>query len=377
MCSTFFDRLCPAELASYCHPRAGETKIGQAIKCLESSFSGSGLQQAYSQGCRWAILGISEDLGVRANLGRAGADSAWEAFLETFLNQQSNDMLPVEQIVLLGSVNCRDLLEQSWSAKHTSVPVPKLRQLCEQLDERVAKVIASVVASGLCPIVIGGGHNNALPIIRGTSCAGHALSLEPAARHKCLASADSWQPSAEARHAKLVVVNCDPHADYRALEGRHSGNGFSYAAHYGLIEQYWVAFLQEAYNSAPMLERMVNDGVQWFSFESVFVRHELSWAEAVARLLQALAELGNPVGVELDLDSIENLPCSAQTSCGLKPVQAASFIYSMASQLPCAYLHLPEGAPSLDPVNGKRSVGRVLSLLVSSFIRGTTSRKQS
>ncbi|MFW1410820.1 hypothetical protein ACEWAY_23085, partial [Vibrio parahaemolyticus] len=43
-----------------------------------------------------------EDIGVKANGGIGGADSAWLPFLKAFLNIQSNDFLEGSDILLLG-----------------------------------------------------------------------------------------------------------------------------------------------------------------------------------------------------------------------------------------------------------------------------------
>jgi len=46
----------------------------------------------------------------------------------------------------------------------------------------------------------------------------------------------------------INCVNCDPHADFRDLEGRHSGNGFSYAYADRFLSRYFIFGLHENYN---------------------------------------------------------------------------------------------------------------------------------
>ena len=90
---------------------------------------------------------------------------------------------------------------------------------CYKKDTEIVK---PYVIKGYIPIVIGGGHNNAYPIIKTIS---------------------------ESFNQAIHVFNLDPHADCRALEGRHSGNSFSYAKEHGFIDQYTVFGLHKNYNS--------------------------------------------------------------------------------------------------------------------------------
>ena len=46
----------------------------------------------------------------------------------------------------------------------------------------------------------------------------------------------------------VAAVNLDPHADFRATEGRHSGNGFSYAYMDGALGFYHVVGLHPGKN---------------------------------------------------------------------------------------------------------------------------------
>ena len=53
---------------------------------------------------RFVIVGIEEDYGVRANLGRGGADKAFQAFLQHFCNLQDNRFFPSHSTAILGAV---------------------------------------------------------------------------------------------------------------------------------------------------------------------------------------------------------------------------------------------------------------------------------
>jgi formiminoglutamase len=73
--------------------------------------------------------------------------------------------------------------------------------------------------------------------------------------------------------------------------------------------------------------------------------------------------------VEVDLDSIKDMPSSARTPFGLTEEQAARFVHAFASQCSCRYLHLSEGAPNLSSDDGTRQVGKCLSLLVATYVK--------
>ena len=57
------------------------------------------------------------------------------------------------------------------------------------------------------------------------------------------------------RNKKINILNIDAHADFRPLEGRHSGNGFSYAFREGFIKKYYAYGLHENYISNYFLKQ--------------------------------------------------------------------------------------------------------------------------
>ena len=82
-------------------------------------------------------------------------------------------------------------------------------------------VVERIRSGGAIPIVIGGGHNNSYGCLKGDS--------------------------SSARKCNVNCLNIDAHSDLRALEGRHSGNGFSYAKEEGALGAYFMWGLQENY----------------------------------------------------------------------------------------------------------------------------------
>ena len=334
-----------AVLERYVNLREREIKVGEAVRVLESTDAASltdSLSYARKNGARYAVLLIPEDIGSRANCGLPGADLAPQSFLKYFLNMQSNQFLDCTKIVIIGEVIVDDLMNKSKAKE-----LAGLRELCAQIDMRVAPVIREIALEGLEPIVIGGANNNSFPII-----AGVVQALRAKDPDSCLS-----------------VVNCDPHADFRPLEGRHSGNPFSYANDGGFLENYCVFGLHESYNSRESMVSLEKNQFKAIAYEDFAIKQKKTFDEALNEAHEYAVIERMPVGCEVDLDSIKDMPSSARTPFGLSEEQAAHFVYSIASRTNCRYLHLSEGAPSLSTDDGMRHVGKCLSLLVATYIK--------
>lgn len=314
------------ELEQLVSLREGETKLGENIQ-VEKAIKDSS--------ARFVLLGIPEDIGPRANCGRGGSDSAWRAFLPKFLNVQESNTLNGEDILLLGAFD--------FSTLDRATTLEQQREQVSIIDDEVTELIQQIVQVNKIPLVIGGGHNNAYGLLKGTSIA---------------------------KNQNINCINLDPHADFRAIEGRHSGNGFSYAKKEGYLEKYSIVGLHENYNSQNMVDQLIRDGIDFSTYESIFLRNELQFNDAINKALHFVKD--DTYGVELDCDAIEHFPSSAQTPSGISALQARQYIHMAASNKNAAYLHLPEAAPSL-VANSSEQVGKLLSYLVSDFIRAKNS----
>lgn len=315
--------------------RDGEKKLGEDMQInVDADLSG-----IKSSTAGYVLLGISEDIGPRANFGRGGSDSAWLPFMKKLLNMQDNDYLSGNEILLAGYFDFGDLQTKNSS-------IQELRELTCIMDKEVAKAIEMIVSAGKIPIVIGGGHNNSYPLIKGT-----AMGLKKIE--------DDFG-------GKINCINLDPHADFRELEGRHSGNGFSYAFEEGYLENYSIVALHESYNSRGMLEKLRKNNFHFSTYEDIFIRRKWGFKQAIITALQKVN--GNHFGLELDLDSIENIPTSAETPCGISTRNARYYITLCAQSKYCSYFHIAEGAPSLKE-GSEDSVGKLIAYLVVDFIK--------
>jgi formiminoglutamase len=320
--------------------RSGEEKIGEVVSCVVNNWQ----QDLKNSESKFVIVGIAEDIGVRANYGRAGASTAFIPALDSFLNQQNNDFLNANSIFILGEVFVDDLMEQASQLNIKNADdVATLRDLVLVIDERVSAVIKFIVGLNKIPIIIGGGHNNAFGNIKGSS---------------------------EALFKKINVINCDPHLDFRAHEGRHSGNGFSYAYEQGFLNKYAVFAMHEQYNNQKALSIFKTNPTDLFytTYESIFVREELDISKALKQAIHFVKQ--EACGIEIDLDSITNVPSSAKTSSGISPTQARQYVYQCAKQLNTLYLHIAEGAPVLSHIKADNKTGKLIAYLITDFLKG-------
>ncbi len=304
-------------LAEILKPRAGEIRIGEVISLEPSSNT------------IYEIIGIPESIGVRANFGIGGTETAWPAFLKSFLNMQSNRFLGGNEIYLSGYFSFSDFA-------HTSIE--ELRKEVEKVDLEVSSKIYESVSAGRVPIIIGGGHNNAYGNLKGSS---QALGMP------------------------LSVINFDAHADFRKLEGRHSGNGFSYAMSEGYLENYSVFGLKKSYVSEYMLQEFDNNTkiqVQYFD--------ELLSQDLQTAVRSALSHTSvMPMGIEVDLDAVENILSSAASPVGFSVSQLFQFIKEVKTASNLTYIHICEGASKLHDGREYQGIGKFIAELVAEIVR--------
>ena len=298
--------------------REGETKIGQVIENDE-------LSSAH----RFLILGISEDIGPQANNGLPGASTGFQAFLKRFLNIQSNEFLTGESIYIAGEIIANYDFQDSDEGRLKIV----------ELDEFVENVLKKYLDKqpDLIPVIIGGGHNNAYPLIKTLS---------------------------EKKQNALNVVNLDPHADYRPLEGRHSGNAFSYAKEDGFLNNYAVIGLHQSYNSQYILDQLKKNHY-WYSFFEEYISGKKTFENDLKEVLSYVND--RIYGIELDIDAIKDMPSSAMTPSGFTVEEARKYIQRMSTSSNVSYLHLPEAAPKTE--RDMVLVGKTLGYLVADFIK--------
>jgi formiminoglutamase len=74
-------------------------------------------------------------------------------------------------------------------------------------------------------------------------------------------------------------------------------------------------------------------------------------------------------GIELDMDSIAQSLSSAQSPAGITVNQARQYLSFVAADSKIAYLHISEGASVLSDGRTDAGTGKLISYLVSDFIK--------
>ena len=317
----YIDFISPQKCNELISRRDGEQKIGECLRFASDLNWDSEIE--------FVILGVPEDIGVRANYGNKGAENAFDVFLMRFLNMQANHYIDLSNVVILGALDVEDLKKNI--AQNSEINA--LREKVEIIDARISELIAFIQSKNAIPIVIGGGHNNSYGIIKGLG-----------------------------QKSPIEVLNIDPHFDYRKCEGRHSGNGFRYAKEAGYLSKYSVFGFHQNYNNQSMLDDMQEEkSFCLTSFESILFKYTME--EAISKHFEFHA---SKIGVELDLDSVKDMPTSAYTPSGFSEEDIRKILYKIRKEKDVLYYHFAEGAP-LDPTQNSK-VGKFLAYLVADIL---------
>ena len=342
------DKLIPftiADLAKVTNHRSGEVKFGEKMLTVPKGEN----CHDYLKACdaKYALFGIPEDVGIRANLGRTGAASAWESAIQSIANIQHNRFCKGSQIMILGKLNVSEVMEEAKELDfQITADRKKLSTLVERIDKEVVHIVRCIMQSGKIPIIIGGGHNNAYGNIKGA-----ALAL--------------GKP--------INAINFDAHSDFRILEGRHSGNGFSYAYEEGFLKKYFIFGLHENYTSKNVLDTLkkLEDRIAFNTYDEIKVRHQKSFFQEM--VLAADFIRSDAYGIEIDLDSLPNIASSAMTLSGFSVEELRQFISFFGTHKNATYLHICEGAPELGEEKNNHLIGKLIGYFVTDFIK---SRKE-
>jgi formiminoglutamase len=153
------------------------------------------------------------------------------------------------------------------------------------------------------------------------------------------------------------------------MEGRHSGNGFSYAFHEHFLEKYAIVGIHESYNSSPVFKELNKNKkrIHYSLMEDIFIRERLSFKKAVSEAIR-FSETSF-FGAELDMDAIQNIPSSAKTSSGISTNQARQYVTWVAQNKRVVYLHITEAAPVLSHIKADNKTGKLVAYLLTDFMK--------
>ncbi|WP_339919496.1 formimidoylglutamase [uncultured Flavobacterium sp.] len=329
------------DLAKITNHRSGEIKFGEKMLTVPKGVDVITFLQ--NSEAKYVLVGIPEDIGVRANFGRPGAASAWDTAIKSIANIQHNRFCKGNQIIVLGQVNvCEEMKEVEHLDFHDIDDRSKLSQLVEKIDKDVSHIIFNIIKSGKTPIIIGGGHNNSYGNIKGTALA---------------------------KGKSVNAINFDAHSDFRILEGRHSGNGFSYAYEEGFLKKYFIFGLHENYTSKSVLDliKKTEDRVRYNTYDSLAIRKEKDFNQEMLSALEFIKT--DFFGIEIDLDALPNIASSAMTLSGFSIEELRQFISFFGKNKNAAYIHICEGAPDLGEEKNNHLIGKLIGYLVTDFIK--------
>lgn len=321
--------------------RNGEIKFGEKMRTIPDTISA----EAYLKVCEapYVLFGIPEDIGIRANFGRPGAASAWNNAIKSIANIQHNRFCKGNKILILGYLDVKVEMElmQHLHVKN-SHDRAKMSQLVAQIDKDVSHIICTIIKAGKIPIIIGGGHNNAYGNIKGTALA---------------------------KGKPINAINFDAHSDFRILEGRHSGNGFSYAFEEGFLKKYFVFGLHESYTTKIVLDNIkkLEDRVRYNTYDEVKITKEKNFDQELFQALNFIKT--EPFGIEIDLDALPNIASSAMTMSGYSIEELRLFVNHFGKHENAAYIHICEGAPDLGEDKNNHLIGKLIGYLVTDFIK--------
>jgi formiminoglutamase len=322
------------DVVSFIKKRAGEIKFGEKVNFVET------LDDLKNHSAKYVLLGIPEDIGVRANYGNPGTSKAWEAALGSLLNIQHNHLTSVENVLLLGEIDCETQMKQAITiSKEENHYAEKLGELVTQIDHKVSEVVKLIIEAGKFPIIIGGGHNNSYGNLKGVS---------------------------EALQKPINCINFDAHTDFRSLEHRHSGNGFSYAFEEGFLNKYFIFGLHRNYTSEAVFNSIEKNSerVKFNLFEAITIKQKISFSEAMKEAENFCCN--ENFGIELDMDAIEMMGSSAISPSGFTLSEARKFVSYFSKNANARYLHICEGSPSAGLFPNQ--VGKAIAYLVSDII---------
>lgn len=335
------------DVLSYTKVRRFVTRVGERIYIVTDKNELT--ESIANTSAPYILFGIPEDIGIKANEGIGGADTAWKPFLTSFLNIQSNDFFSGDEVLLLGHFDfgpMKFLIEQN--AYDHEEKINAYRHAVITIDEEVEQLAKIITSYGKIPIAIGGGHNNAYPLIKGSAKGLHKAGRIPL--------------------AQINSINLDAHTDFRPVEGRHSGNGFRYAEEDGFLEKYCVLCLQE--NHLPQnvwLDIVNNPFIDFITYEDIFIHEKRNFTQAMAHAVDFTED--NYTGIELDLDCIANVLSSAASPSGISSLHARQYMSYTSDKCKVAYLHICEGASELEDGRKSETTGKLISYLVSDFIK--------
>ncbi|SFU46192.1 formiminoglutamase [Pustulibacterium marinum] len=329
------------KINSFIRHRKGEVKFGEKVGYVHDNDSLD--SQFEVSKASYVLLGIPENIGIKAGLGEKDATFTWNATLKTLLNTQNNKFNKGKKLLILGHLDFSEEAQKVADLDVNSEEGHKaVKQIVDAIDKEVTFWIHKIVGCGKIPIIIGGGQNNAYGIIKGCALA---------------------------KNMALNVINFDAHSDLLKMNGRHSGNGFSYALKEGFLKRYYIFGLQENHIPKYVLSNIKKNksNIKYTTFEELFIRYEKGIDFELNKAFEFLKT--SAYGLEIDCDAITNFPTDATSMNGFTTREVRKAVAMLSSNENTTYLHISEATPDPENKTELQQVGTFISCLITDFIR--------
>ncbi|NNK88226.1 MAG: formimidoylglutamase [Flavobacteriaceae bacterium] len=330
-----------SELKNLVPTNTKEPRIGEFVQLFNDSTPI--YEQLLNLDVDHVIFGIPEHIGVFANSGKQGGEKAWSFGIQSFLNLRDNQKIHAERIAVLGHLDFKKEISKLDTLNPSkSSDIKKARGMVKKIDNEVSQLVHDIVKSGKKPIIISGGHHNAYGNLKGSS-----LAL----------------------NQHINALNFDAHADFGPEDGRHNGNGFSYAFDEGFLDRYFIFGMHENYLPKHMAKVLgkLNKRIQFNTLEDLMVRRKLKLRQERQR---ALEFIGNKAfGIELDCDVMANVPGVAMSPAGFTLNKMRELIYNCSRHKNARYFHICGVAPELASKRQVEQTGKLIAYLISDFVR--------
>lgn len=330
-----------SKLDTFIRHRKGEVKFGEKVGFIHDNDALD--NQLEVSKAKYVLLGVPENVGIKAGLGEKDATYTWNATLDILLNTQNNKFNKGKKLLILGHLDFAEETAQAVAKDmNTEEGQKAVKDIVDKIDKEVTFWIQKIIGFGKIPIIIGGGQNNAYGIIKGCALA---------------------------KNKALNVINFDAHSDLLKLNGRHSGNGFSYAMKEGFLKKYYMFGIQENYIPKYVLSDIKKNkaNIKYTTFEELFIRYEKGLDFELTKAFEFLKS--SVYGIDIDCDAITNFPTDATSMNGFTTREIRRAVSQLSKDENITYLHISEATPDPESKTELQQVGTFISCLITDFIR--------
>ncbi len=265
---------------------------GEWPKDIPSSRLAAHVQLAFPTGCRVALLGLPDDLGVRLNNGRAGAKEGPTAFRHALAKYGVAHPSPTHYPRVFDAGDVVPATGNTESSLH-------------ETHRRVSEASAALVHAGLFPIAIGGGHDLTYAFVRGVW--------------------QAWHDQVNTTPQPWAGVYLDAHLDVRDTPG--SGMPFRKLIDDGISDRLLIAGFDPFANA--------QEHVAWFESHAGTIIPDVARYGLPQQSIKTLTSThGTFCSFDMDvLDQSIAPGVSAMNPCGLSVEKAATAL-ALISRIP-------------------------------------------